>query len=248
VDSSTEEFFRTFPPDYLFGDIETFVKLCALVTQISGKQASIETGMRLMRQLAMNFDALKRRIRGKLGRAELRKRLQAVADGARQIREELEDSAVLSALVSEERAGKGNCSAHDVRARLLALEDLFRIAEAAAEKVPEGKGPTRHHGDGFSAQEMCAYIVRDLWRDALGDYPGSQNLKVWQACERLWEAAGGEVSPKGGEEPSRWRRHLEKAEMPRRPTCPGDVVVMMGGDGQIGVAEILASRPGGSTN
>ena len=91
MDSSTEEFFRTFPPDYLFGDIETFVKLCALVTQISGKQASIETGMRLMRQLAMNFDALKRRIRGKLGRAELRKRLQAVADGARQIREELED-------------------------------------------------------------------------------------------------------------------------------------------------------------
>ncbi len=245
MDSSVEEFFQTFPLDYLFGDIETFKKLWALVTEISGKRASSEIRPRLLMQLAMNFDALKRRIPGKVGRTELRKRLQAVADGARQILTDMDDPAVLTALIAEETAGKGSCSAHEVRARLLALEDLARIAEAAAEKVPKGKGPTRHHGDGFSAQEMCAYIVRDLWRDALGDYPASQNLKVWQACERLWEAAGGEVSPKGGEEPSRWRRHIEKAEMPARPACPGDVVVMRGGDGRIGVAEILAPGSGG---
>ena len=82
MDSSVEEFFQTFPLDYLFGDIETFKKLWALVTEISGKRASSETRPRLLMQLAMNFDALKRRIPGKVGRTELRKRLQAVADGA----------------------------------------------------------------------------------------------------------------------------------------------------------------------
>ncbi len=246
MDSSVEEFFRTFRPDYSFGDMETFKKSCAAVAVICGKQASVETGMRLLMQLAMNFDNLKRRIQGKVGRAELRKRLQAIADGARQVRAELDESAVLSALIREERAEKGSCSAGEVNSRIDALEDLARIAEAAAKKVPEGKGPSRYAGDGFSAQEMCALIVRDLWREAHGEYPGSQNQNVWDACEALWEAAGGESSPRDGEMRHRWRRHLKRAESPP-PSAPPGAVVMRGGDGRIGVAEIRFGKPEGST-
>ena len=247
MDSSVEEFFQTFPLDYLFGDIETFKKLWALVTEIPGKQTSSEIRPRLLMQLAMNFDALKRKIRGKVGRAELRKRLREVADGARQIRTELDDPAVLTALIAEERAEKGSCSAHEVEARREALEELASIAKAAAEKVPEGKGPSRYDGDGFSAREMCAFIVRDLWYEAHGRYPGSQNQQAWDACEALWDAAGGESSPQHGEMRNRWRRHLKRAESPRA-SAPAGAVVMRGGDGRIGVAELRYAKPEGSTN
>ena len=240
-DWSAEEFFRTVPLNYLFGDIITVKQLCALVAAIPGGQASIQTTVRLTLRLAVNFNALKRSIREKTGRAERRKRLQAIADGARQVRAELYDSEVLPAFIAQERARKGSCSAHEAEALPEALENVTRLAKAAAEKVPKGKGPTRYDGDGFSAQEMCAFIVRDLWREANGKWPGSQNDKAWDACDALWEAAGG-VRGKTGE---RWP--LRKAErLP--PRAPLGAVVMRGGDGRIGIAEILPRVSEGSTS
>jgi hypothetical protein len=108
------------------------------------------------------------------------------------VRGELENFEVLSRFVDAERADWGACNAVDVIVRERTLEKLTHIAAVAAAKIPKGKGAKRDDRD-ISAEEWCAFMVRRAWFALRGEWLGSQTVEAWEACEKLWMAAGGKA-------------------------------------------------------
>jgi hypothetical protein len=217
-----------------FGGPDTFVRVLQLSIKIV-EPASTEKSKNVMHWFSSNFLNLKERMRAQTGRAELRRRLQAMADRANQDLNELADFEILSRLVDAERSDRGSCSMVDVERRRRALEERARFAAIAAAKIPPGKGDKRADGD-ISPEELCAFMVHHAWYVARGAQPAPQSLGALSACEELWLAAGGKASTAKETSPVKWRRHLEHASRRRRQGTNGAAFVR-GGDGRIVLVE-----------
>ncbi len=180
-----------------FGDPLTFASVLRLLVKIvATPSTSTEHLTRALRWLSSNFLALKHKIQDKkTGRTELRRRLRSISDQASSLRGELENFEILPRLVHAARDDSGSCAAKDVDIWCRALEDLTRLAAIAAGQIPKGKGAKRDDGD-ISAEEMCAFMVRHAWHTLRDDWPGSQVVEAWEACEGLWIAAGGAANKK----------------------------------------------------
>jgi hypothetical protein len=221
-----------------FGDWPTFFVVLQLTLKIVGI-ASLKRTCDVLFWFEINFQELKKRRRqAKTQRTELRRLLQAFPRGSRDVLGVLDDFAALSKLVDAARAhlGRDEVAAIDTCLRHLpvlrrAFEALAPHAPAAAGKIPNGKGATRDPAD-ISAEELCAFMVGRVWQVGRGKWPGSQVPEVSNACEELWQAAGGRASKNPR---AKWRPHLDNASLSRRQGSLGAIFVRQG-DGRPALA------------
>jgi hypothetical protein len=152
------------------------------------------------------------------GRAELRSRLKALVEAAHFVRMEAQNAFILSHLLSpDEWQLVGPDGQIGTYALNWVLHDIATRAEAALAKVSTGPGRHKHfpYPDELSDMARCAFIVRLAWREYRGRWPGKNDTKAWNACERMWKAAGGAGHPRWGNNLSVWRDHLKTASKHR---------------------------------
>ncbi len=140
-------------------------------------------------------------------RAELRKRLVAVAAAARLIEREISDRVILSLLLVDDQRWT-----EDENATVRGLQDIESRSLLAAAKVPKGKGRQMHYPrrGGAAPMTQCALIISVAWRVARKKWPGMDDGEAKHACEMLWRFASRDGRRQSIEV---WRDHLRNAKV-----------------------------------
>jgi hypothetical protein len=136
------------------------------------------------------------------GRPKMRKRLEAVAEAARRIENELSDSVFLSLVLAGDRHWTKNEGT-----AIRALQDIQSHCRTALGNVQKGQGRRKHNPrpEGLAPAALCALIVSVAWQKARQRWPGKDNPKAQHACEMLWRLASGR-DPRHSV--AVWRDHL----------------------------------------
>jgi hypothetical protein len=135
------------------------------------------------------------------GRAELRRRLDAVREAARSIAAALDDAATMRALGVDDEAD---------RQTFHGLVELGARADVALSGIRAGGGadgcdPNR------SPTEVCATLVCALWRRVRGSRPGHTSADANAACTMLWQMAGGGSLSDNTNTSRRWLKQIKAA-------------------------------------
>jgi hypothetical protein len=156
--------------------------------------AALERGVAVLR-FSISADA------GDLCRVEVRKRLEAVRAAARSIAAALDDAATMRALgVDAEADGHTFHGVVDLIARADATLSGIRLGGGADKFDPQR-----------SPQEICARLVVTLWRLVRGTQPGHTAAVANEACNMLWQMAGGGSLSDNTNTSRRWLKQIKAA-------------------------------------
>lgn len=117
---------------------------------------------------------------------EMVKRLDTIVRAARLLDRELQDKVILAWL------GNYGASASTLTSTAVFSLVATRAADAIL-RVPSGQGK-RHalpFPDTISGRHLCAWVVREAFRQLHNKSPGSRNGPVIEAARHLWAASGG---------------------------------------------------------